>query len=127
VGVDEPVCSGEAAAERLPPLLLGTRRPFPSLLFALEAAESSPGICQERSPVLHFWRGGLPGEGGVCGKVLVNLAISPLTAVPWLVKASLGLLPRGLFALEDALRFSDACWAETQQCPAWRRGQCVYT
>lgn len=61
VGVDEPVCSGEAEAEQLPPLMLSTRRPFPLPLFALEAAESSPGICQERSLVLHFWRGGLLG------------------------------------------------------------------
>lgn len=65
------------------------------------------------------------GEAG--GKVLVNLAIPSFAAVPWLVKAPPGLLPRALFALEDALRFSDARWAETRQCPARRRGQCVYT
>lgn len=67
---------------------------------------------------------GAGGAGG--GKVLVNLAVSSLAAIPWLVKAPPGLLPRGLFALEDALTFSDAHWEETQQCPAWRRGQCVY-
>lgn len=94
-----------AAAERLPSLPLGTCCPFPLPLFTLETAESSPRICQERSLVLHFWRGGLWWGGG---KVPVNLAISSFAAVPWLVKASLGLLPRGLFALEDALRFSEA-------------------
>lgn len=57
----------------------------------------------------------------------MNLAMSSLDAIPWLVKAPSGFLPRGLFALEDALRFSDACWAEKRQCPAWRRGQCMYT
>lgn len=62
VGVDEPICSGKAAAEQLPSLPAGTCCLFPSLLFALEAAESSAGICQERSLVLHFWRGGLRGE-----------------------------------------------------------------
>lgn len=56
----------------------------------------------------------------------MNLAMSFFAAIPWLVKAHPGLLPRGLFALEDALTFSDACWEETQQCPAWRRAQCVY-
>lgn len=45
------------------------------------------------------------------GKVL-NVAISSPAAVPWLVRAASGLLPRGLFALEGALRFSDALWAE---------------
>lgn len=52
---------------------------------------------------------GLFGEGG--GKVLVILAISSLAGIPWLLKAPPGLLPRCLFALEDALRFSDAHWA----------------
>lgn len=49
------------------------------------------------------------GRGG--GKVL-NVAVSSLAAVPWLVRAAPGLLPRGLFALEGALRFSEALWPE---------------
>lgn len=74
-----------------------------------------------------FTSGGVVWGGGAGdGKVLMSLAMSFFAAIPWLVKAPPGLLPRGLFALEDALTFSDACWEETQQCPAWRRAQCVY-
>lgn len=72
-----------------------------------------------------FTSGGVVWGRG--GKVLLNLAMSSLAAIPWLVKAPPGLLPRGLFALEDALTFSDACWAETWQCPGWSRGQWMYT
>lgn len=62
MGVDEPSGCGEAAAEQLPSLLLCTCRPFPSPLFALEVAESSPGVCQARSLLLHFWRGAVGRE-----------------------------------------------------------------
>lgn len=60
------------------------------------------------------------GRGG--GKVL-NPAISSFPAIPWLVKVSPGLLPRGLFALEEVLRFAGTRWAETWQSPAGSRGQ----
>lgn len=104
----------------------GERGPFALARLQLSSSLLSCSVHAVPSPHLYLlWRlpRALPAfarrqhwfftSGGVVwgrgGKVLLNLAMSSLAAIPWLVKAPPGLLPRGLFALEDALTFSDAC------------------